>query len=132
MQRATGIIMVATMVAATLAGCALRNPRDDYSYSRADGLRDTGSELIDWNFPTSRNQGPIEVPRRLHPERTAIGGTGAPRNPLPLSATLPAQDASPAPAAQTADGTPGTDAPAAAPDSQDLRATAARSSDDNH
>ena len=99
MQRVTGIILIAAVGAATLAGCALRDPRDNYAYSRAsDGLwGDTPFELIDWNFPSSVNQPPIEAPQRIRLERTAIGVTWATRNPLPLSdKDSPQQDLPPA------------------------------------
>jgi len=67
MQRLTGIMLVATVCTAMLAGCALRDARTDYAYSGAsDGLwGDTAFELIDWNFPTSQNQPPIEAPKRI-------------------------------------------------------------------
>ena len=94
MQRLTGIMLVATVCTAMLAGCALRDPRTDYAYSRAsDGLwGDTAFELIDWNFPTSQNQPPIEAPKRIRLERTAIGVPWATRNPLPLSDNLAPYD----------------------------------------
>ena len=106
MQRLTGIMLVATVGAAMLAGCALRDPRTDYAYSRAsDGLwGDTAFELIDWNFPTSLNQPPIEAPKRIRLERTAIGVTWATRNPLPLSDNLAPNDATAAPAAKADEG----------------------------
>ena len=90
MQRLAGIMAVALVGVATLSGCALRDPRADYAYSRAsDGLwGDTAFELIDWNFPTSLNQPPVEAPKRIRLERTAIGVTWATRNPLPLSDNL--------------------------------------------
>ena len=56
---------------------------------------DAPFELIDWNFPTSRNQPPIEAPKRIRLERTAIGVTWATRNPLPLSDNLAPRDAPP-------------------------------------
>ena len=88
-------IMMAIAAGAVLAGCATR---DDYSLSRAsDGLwGDTRFDLVDWNFPTSRNQPPIEVPKRLRLDRTAIGVTWATRNPLPLWDNLAPVDAPPA------------------------------------
>jgi hypothetical protein len=102
MQRLAGIMMVATVCTAMLAGCALRDPRADYAYSRAsEGLwGDTAFELIDWNFPTSLNQPPIEAPKRIRLERTAIGVTWATRNPLPLADNLAPYDAPPATAAK--------------------------------
>ena len=71
MQRLAGIMLVAFVCVAMLSGCALRDPRADYAYSRAsDGLwGDTSFELIDWNFPTSLNQPPVEA-ARAHPART--------------------------------------------------------------
>jgi hypothetical protein len=93
MQRATGIMLVATMVAATLAGCAFEDRRNDYLYSRADGLWDSTPQLIDWNFPTARNQGPIIKPERLRAERTAIGVPWATVNPWPWYDAVPPFDA---------------------------------------
>jgi hypothetical protein len=102
MNRLTGMMLVATACAAMLAGCALRDPRGPYAYSGAsDGLwGDTAFELIDWNFPTSLNQPPIEAPKRLRLEPTAIGVTWATRNPLPLADNLAPYDAPPASAAK--------------------------------
>ena len=96
-MRLTGIMCIIA-VGGLLAGCALRDTRDNYAYSRAsDGLwGDRPFELIDWNFPTSRNQPPLEAPRRFRLDRTAIGVTWATRNPLPLSDNLAPQDAPPA------------------------------------
>ena len=127
-MRLTGI-MLAIAAGSVLAGCALRDTRDDYAYSRAtDGLwGDTPFELIDWNFPTSRNQPPIEAPRRIRLDRTAIGVTWATRNPLPLSDNLAPRDAPPMlegkrsdaaaqpPAARADDGAPGNTAAAREP-----------------
>lgn len=95
MHRLTGIMLVTAVGAVMLAGCALRDPRTDYASSRAsDGLwGDTAFELIDWNFPTSLNQPPVEAPKRIRLERTAIGVTWATRNPIPLSDNLAPYDA---------------------------------------
>lgn len=77
MQRVTGI-MVVTLAAALLGGCAWTQTRDDYLYSRSsEGLWNADYGLLDWNFPTAQNQPPLEGPMRLHPERTAIGVTWA-------------------------------------------------------
>ena len=96
MRRLTGIMLIVAVGSAALAGCALRDPRDDYAYGRgSDGLWDREFELIDWNFPTSANQGPLERPERIRLERTAIGVTWATRNPIPINEQLPAQDAPP-------------------------------------
>ena len=117
MQRLTGIMLIAAVGVAMLAGCALRDPRADYAYSRAsDGLwGDAAFELIDWNFPTSRNQPPIEAPKRIRLERTAIGVTWATRNPLPLSDNLAPYDSAPTIAAQANDGAVSSNASAPAP-----------------
>lgn len=105
-MRPTGIMLSIALASVALAGCALRDTRDDYAYSAAsEGLwGDTPFELIDWNFPTSRNQGPIEAPERIRLERTAIGVTWATRNPLPLSDNLAPRDAPPADAVKANDG----------------------------
>ena len=127
-MRLTGI-MLAIVAGSVIAGCALRDTRDDFAYSRATGglWGDTAFELIDWNFPTSRNQPPIEAPKRIRLERTAIGVTWATRNPLPLSDNLAPRDAPPqlegkandtrtrAEAARADDRTPGNSAAAREP-----------------
>jgi hypothetical protein len=87
-------MLIVAVGSAALAGCALRDPHADYAYGQgSDGLWNSNFELIDWNFPTSVNQGPIERPERIRLERTAIGVTWATRNPLPLKDQLPSQDA---------------------------------------
>jgi len=100
-------MLVAAVGAALVAGCALRDPRTDYAYSRAsDGLwGDAPFELIDWNFPTSLNQPPVEAPKRIRLERTAIGVTWATRNPLPLSDNLAPYDAPTTSAVKADEGT---------------------------
>ncbi len=108
-------MLIVAVGSAALAGCALRDPRDDYAYGGgADGLWNSNFELIDWNFPTSVNQGPIEAPKRIRLERTAIGVTWATRNPLPLKdeapALEPASAANPDDAAPPAAQTPARDA----------------------
>lgn len=106
MKRLAGIIVVGTVAAALSTGCALRDRRADYAYSRAsDGLwGDRPFELIDWNFPTSLNQPPIEAPKRITLERTAIGVTWATQNPLPLWDNLAPYDTPPMPTAKADDG----------------------------
>ena len=67
-----------------VSGCALRDPRDSYAYGGArDGLWDREYDLLlDWNFPTSANQPPIEAPKRFRPEPPAIGVPWATGNPM--------------------------------------------------
>jgi hypothetical protein len=104
--RRNGIIAGIAVASIALAGCALRDTRYDYAYSGAsDGLwGDSSPELIDWNFPTSRNLGPIEAPKRIRLERTAIGVTWATRNPLPLSDNVEPRDTPSAESVKTDDG----------------------------
>jgi len=76
--------LLALLGALLVCGCALRDPRDSYAYGRvADGLWDADYDLLlDWNYPTSANQGRLEAPKRFHPERPAIGVPWATGNPL--------------------------------------------------
>ena len=76
--------LLAVAGALLVCGCALRDPRDSYAYGRvADGLWDADYDLLlDWNYPTSANQGPLEAPKRFRPERPAIGVPWATGNPL--------------------------------------------------
>ena len=103
-MRLTGIMCVIA-AAGMLAGCALRDTRGDNAASRAsEGLwGDRPFEIIDWNFPTSLNQPPIEAPQRMRLDRTAIGVTWATRNPLPLEDNLAPIDEQYAPAAKADD-----------------------------
>ena len=84
-----------------VSGCALQDSRYDNSRLAA-GLGDYDESIIDWNFPTSTNQGPLLPPQRFRPWPAAIGvpwgtdGNAPPsRNDLtPLSdAGAPAQAA---------------------------------------
>jgi hypothetical protein len=113
--KVTGIMCVIA-AAGLLSACALRDTRDDYDRSQASaGLwGDRPFELIDWNFPTSRNQPPIEAPTRIRLDRTAIGVTWATRNPLPLEDNLAPNGAPPAKADDPA-------APGTRPDRSDAR-----------
>ena len=96
--------VLALLGALLVSGCALRDPRDSYAYGRvADGLWDADYDiLIDWNYPTSANQGRLEAPKRFRPEKPAIGvpwATGNPIAPPKDTAQAPALEASaPAPA----------------------------------
>ena len=122
-MRVAGIMLVVA-VGAALAGCALRDPRDGYAYgSGSDGLWKTNFELIDWNFPTSRNQDPIEAPKRIQLERTAIGVTWATRNPIPLNDPPPAKDS---PSVSSNDATPAGTQVSASPRAADGAVAAAR------
>lgn len=125
MQRATGIMLVATMVAATLAGCAFEDRRNDYLYSRADGLWDSTPQLIDWNFPTSQNQGPIIKPERLRADRTAIGVTWATVNPWPWYGDVPPFDAPSGWTPHAYDHVAPQDTSSATPQSKNVRVSAA-------
>jgi len=110
-----------------VSGCALRDPRDSYSYGRvSDGLWDADYDLLlDWNFPTSANLGPIEAPQRFKPDRPAIGVPWATGNPLPPpdAGQAPAHEGSaeaqPVPAAHDGEAASGTDSRQASPPGDD-------------
>ncbi len=55
-----------------VSGCALQDSRYDNSRLAA-GLGDYDESIIDWNFPTSTNQGPLLPPQRFRPWPAAIG-----------------------------------------------------------
>src|SRR2546427_5187775 len=65
-------LMIGVAVAALSSGCALQDSRYDNSRLAA-GLGDYDESIIDWNFPTSTNQGLLLPPERLRPWRPAIG-----------------------------------------------------------
>ena len=93
MRRPARLCVLALSGALLVSGCALQDPRDSYAYGRADGLWDADYDLLlDWNYPTSANQGRLEAPKRFRPEKPAIGVPWATGNPL-----LPAPDRSMAP-----------------------------------
>ena len=107
MHRPVRICLLALIGVTLVCGCALRSPRDSYAYGRmADGLWDAEYDLlIDWNFPTSANQGPLVAPQRFRPERPAIGvpwATGNPMHPRPEQGQAPALEAGPADTAMSA------------------------------
>jgi hypothetical protein len=79
-MRCTRRLIVA--VAVLVSGCALQDTRYDYSRLAA-GLGDYDESIIDWNFPTSTNQGPLLPPERLRPVRPAIGVPWATSDPMP-------------------------------------------------
>ncbi|HEY1325893.1 MAG TPA: hypothetical protein VGI14_03075 [Casimicrobiaceae bacterium] len=113
MRSSLRLCVLAVAGALLVSGCALRDPRDSYAYGRgSDGLWEADYDvLLDWNFPTSSNLGPVEAPQRFRPERPAIGVPWATGNPLhPLDAgqapALDGPDAASAPSAHAGDGTP--------------------------
>ena len=79
-MRRTRRLIVA--VAVLVSGCALQDTRYDYSRLAA-GLGDYDESIIDWNFPTSTNLGPLLPPERFHPVRPAIGVPWATSDPMP-------------------------------------------------
>jgi hypothetical protein len=79
-MRRTRRLIVA--VAVLVSGCALQDTRYDYSRLAA-GLGDYDESIIDWNFPTSTNQGPLLPPERFRPVRPAIGVPWATSDPMP-------------------------------------------------
>lgn len=83
MRSARRLVLAALAGAILVSGCALRDPRDSYAYGRTDGLWDADYDfLLDWNFPTTANQGPLLAPQRFKPGRPAIGVPWATGNPL--------------------------------------------------
>jgi hypothetical protein len=86
MRRAALPGLLAIAASLLFSGCALKDPRDSYAYGRlADGLWDADYDLLlDWNFPTSANQGPVVAPKRFRPERPSIGVPWARRPPFEL------------------------------------------------
>ena len=133
MRRLIEMLLLACVAAVLLSGCALRVSRDDFNRFNAI-LEPEDWNIIDWRFPTSVSQGPLEGPKRLRPEYPAIGVPWATGNPItfpppdtkqtPLrddSASLPpAQHAEPC--AQCAM-PPSPDAAAARPRAGDLAAS---------
>ncbi len=79
-MRRTRRLIVA--VAVLVSGCALQDTRYDYSRLAA-GLGDYDESIIDWNFPTSTNLGPLVAPERFRPVRPAIGVPWATSDPMP-------------------------------------------------
>ena len=117
MRRSVSLCVLALSGALLVSGCALRDPRDSYAYGRvADGLWDADYDLlIDWNFPTTANQGRLEAPKRFRPEKPAIGvpwATGNPSEPSPDRSQAQALEA-PAPAHEASDDAQEADVPAA-------------------
>lgn len=105
MHRPLRFVVLAVAGTVLVAGCALRDPRDSYAYGRvADGLWDADYDvLLDWNFPTTANQGPLLAPQRFKPERPAIGVPWATGNPLqPRDATQAPSAAGTGPGADAA------------------------------
>jgi len=101
-MRRTRRLIVA--VAVLVSGCALQDTRYDYSRLAA-GLGDYDESIIDWNFPTSTNQGPLLPPERFRPVRPAIGVPWATSDPMqwrqgdgvmPATAGATLHDATPA------------------------------------
>lgn len=108
-------------VAVTLlaSGCALQDTR--YDYSRAGTpFADYDETIIDWNFPTSANQGILTAPERLHPWRPALGvpwAYGNPQTPSPVQPPIfsPTSDGASAPADASHDAAIACDEACAAP-----------------
>ena len=73
-------LVVATVV--LTSGCALQSTRYDYNRLAA-GLGEYDESIIDWNFPTSTNQGPLLPPERFRPFPPALGVTWATGNTMP-------------------------------------------------
>jgi hypothetical protein len=75
-------LWVAALALVLCSGCALQSTRYDYSRLAA-GLGDYDESIIDWNFPTSANQGLLLPPERFRPYPPAIGVPWATGEPMP-------------------------------------------------
>ena len=100
------------------SGCALQDTRYDYSRS-ALPFADYDTSILDWNFPTTTNQGLLTPPERLRPVRPAVGVPWATTDPLARNTQAPVGDAPPAVAADAHDGDAACDASCATSASPD-------------
>ena len=90
-------------IAALGSGCALQDTRYDYSRN-ALPFADYDDSILDWNFPTTTNQGLLTPPERLRPVRPALGVPWATYDPLARNNQAPVGDAPPAVSADAHDG----------------------------
>lgn len=72
--------LLAAVGALSLAGCA--NMEDSPFHSKLGMAYYELDPLFDWNWPSAQNLGPLEAPKRLRPEPTAIGVNWATDTPL--------------------------------------------------
>jgi hypothetical protein len=95
-MRSTYRLLIGAAAAMFVSGCALQDSRYDNSRLAA-GLGDYDESIIDWNFPTSTNQGPLLPPERFRPWPAAIGVPWATNGdaPSPRSDLTPLSDAGP-------------------------------------
>jgi hypothetical protein len=77
--------------AVLVSGCALQDTRYDYSRN-ALPFADYDESILDWNFPTTTNQGLLTPPERLYPWRPAIGVPWANGNPMPWNNQMPVSE----------------------------------------
>lgn len=123
-MRHSSRLLVGLSAALLISGCALTDSRYDNSRLAA-GLGDYDESIIDWNFPTSTNQGPLLPPQRFRPFPPAIGVPWATNGEPPPSPNLvPISDARP-PSSGSAD--EAARAPAADADASVVADTAAHS-----
>jgi hypothetical protein len=85
------LLALAAAVTVLASGCALQDTRYDYSRN-AMPFADYDESILDWNFPTTTNQGLLTAPERLQPWRPAIGVPWANGNPMPWSNQMPVSD----------------------------------------
>ena len=99
-------LLIGAAAAMFASGCALQDSRYDNSRLAA-GIGDYDGSIIDWNFPTSTNQGPLLPPQRFRPWPAAIGVPWATDGNAPSSRNdlTPLSDAGP-PAEATLHDTP--------------------------
>jgi hypothetical protein len=81
-------LIVGVAVTLLASGCALQDTRYEVSRS-ALPFADYDESIIDWNFPTTSNQGYLTAPERLQAWRPALGVPWAYGNPLAPSPVQP-------------------------------------------
>jgi hypothetical protein len=85
------VLALGAAAAVLASGCALQDTRYDYSRN-ALPFADYDESILDWNFPTTTNQGLLTPPERLYPWRPAIGVPWANGNPMPWNNQMPASE----------------------------------------
>jgi hypothetical protein len=98
MSRTFRLLALGAAATVLCSGCALQDTRYDYSRN-ALPFADYDESILDWNFPTTTNQGLLLPPERLRPWRPAIGVPWANGNPMPWNNQSPVSDSASEPSA---------------------------------
>lgn len=94
MRHLRSIGLLAALSALSLTGCV---SLDDSPFHTQLGMATYELDpLIDWNWPSAQNQGPLQGPQRLRPDQAALGTTWGSSTPpwLQQSPTLEAPSTS--------------------------------------